>query len=207
MRSTMTAVTVAAGLWLGAAVATACTPPNGCEGAVLFPVGGAMPSTAAGIEWWSPGRALTTAGVRLELRDVMTGAWREVASEATAGATAAQVTLRPTGGFAANTHYRVTTASECVRMAAGDPRELRWRSHGDVDGRDHRGADARCFGSVRGLSSPMHGHRGPMHGELEPMQTASGPMHGVPGPMHAVGPRCTLLGLDARSERATSTAA
>lgn len=124
MRSTMTAVTVAAGLWLGAAAATACTPPNGCEGAVVFPVGGAMPSTAAGIEWWSPGRALTTAGVRLELRDVMTGAWREVASEATAGATAAQVTLRPTGGFAANSHYRVTTASECVRMAAGDPKEF-----------------------------------------------------------------------------------
>lgn len=124
MRSTMAAVTVAAGLWLGAARATACTPPTGCEGAVVFPVGGAMPSTAAAIEWWSPGRTLTTAGVRLELRDVMTGAWREVAAEATAGATPAQVTLRPTGGFEANSRYRVTTASECVRQAAGDPKEF-----------------------------------------------------------------------------------
>ncbi|MDB4931656.1 MAG: hypothetical protein JWM10_4140 [Myxococcaceae bacterium] len=124
MRSAMTAVTVAAGLWLGAAAAEACLPPNGCEGAVVFPVGAPMPSTAAGIEWWSLERPLTTAGVRLELRDGMTGAWREVAAEATLGATSAQVTLRPTAGFAANTHYRVTTASECARLTATDPKEF-----------------------------------------------------------------------------------
>jgi MYXO-CTERM domain-containing protein len=123
MRSVTTTVTVAAALWLGAAAAQACTPPNGCEGAVVFPVGAPMPSTATGIEWWSPGRMLPTAGVRLELRGAG-GAWAEVPADATAGAAAAQVTLRPRAGFAANARYRVTTASDCLRMAAGDPKEF-----------------------------------------------------------------------------------
>ena len=126
MRSATAAamVVMALGLSLAAAEATACTPPTGCEGAVLFPLRGPMPATATGIEWWSPQRPLSTTGVRLELRDATSGAWREVAAEAVPGATAAQVTLRPTGGFTANTRYRVTTASECVRQAAGDPMEF-----------------------------------------------------------------------------------
>ena len=124
MRRARTAAAVAAGLFLGTAAATACTPPNGCEGAVLFPVGGAMPATATAIEWWSPGRTLPTTGVRLERRDATTGAWAEVAADAVLGATAAQVTLRPREGFAANARYRVTTTSQCVRLAADDPAEF-----------------------------------------------------------------------------------
>ena len=124
MRSVLTAVTVAAGLCVGAAEATACTPPNGCEGAVLFPVGGPMPASAAAVEWWSPGRPLTTAGVRLERLDAASGAWGEVAADAAPGATAAQVTLRPRDGFAASARYRVTTGSGCLPQAPGATMEF-----------------------------------------------------------------------------------
>lgn len=116
---------VAAGTFLGGARARACRSPTGCEGSGVYPIGEAMPSSAAALEWAYPLHMLPTTGVRLERVDVATEAWVDVPVDVTAGGIGV-ATIRPRDGFLADTRYRITTpGSECPARVSGAAQAFR----------------------------------------------------------------------------------
>ncbi|MDO9022181.1 MAG: hypothetical protein Q8S73_25405 [Deltaproteobacteria bacterium] len=125
MRRTMNVALASVAALVAGARAQACTPPTGCEGAGVFPLGETLPSSATALEWWMPRDTTATDGVRLERLDAVTEAWVEVPLDPVMGGPSTTMRLRPITGFLPDARYRVSTAGRCATWGLSATRTFR----------------------------------------------------------------------------------